>query len=167
MPNFPAACKVQLDAIQAEAVVLQEDMDDLYGAYAHTTYLFPEDTDETMTFTAGALADAWTAAYTEIVDNNGITFSSKLAALSGHITVIVIETVSVNGQVYEIELTYGAAHTLISLLRLYSGAVPKQDTRIHSIIIPAGETVYYRAKCSQAGGQSCTGHLRYHFHNGG
>ena len=160
MPNFPAVCKVQTDEIQ-------EDITDLYGAYAHTTYLFPEDTDETMTFTAGALADAWTAAYTEIVDNNGITFSSKLAALSGHITVIVIETVSVNGQVYEIELTYGAAHTLISPVRLYSGAVPKQDTRIHSIIIPAGETVYYRAKCSQAGGQSCTGHLRYHFHNGG
>ena len=131
--------------------------------FAHTTYIFPEDTNETMTFIAAA-ANTW-GAWTEIVDNNGVTFSSKLAALSGHITVIVVETVSVNAQRYMIELAYGAAKTLISPIRLYSGAVPKQDTRVHGVVIPAGEKVYYRAKCSQAGPQSCVGHLRYHFHS--
>lgn len=146
--------KAAVAAILTNTVELIEEV-------RHQTIIFPEDTSETVTLTAAG-ADVWSA-WTEIVDNNGVTFSSKVAAASGHISVIVVETVSVNNQLYMAEFGYGASNTVITRIRTYSGAVPKQDTRVYSLITPAGETIRYRMKCSQAGPQSLTVHIRYHF----
>ena len=103
------------------------NISNLLRALTHTSYIFPEATNET-------------------------------------ITLMTVETCSVNGQVYMWQLAYGAARTLISPGRIYSGAVPKQETRVYGLVIPAGQRVYYRLMCSQAGPQNLTGHFRYHYH---
>jgi len=128
----------------------------------HDTFLFPEDTNETVTCTAAA-ANTWLT-WTELVDNNAVTFSSKLATTEGHISAFVVETVTANGEIYLVEISYGGSKVNIARVRLYGGAVPKQESRVFSDKIPAGETVYYRAKCSAGGPASLTAHLRYHFH---
>ena len=138
------------------------NISNLLRALTHTSYIFPEATNETITLTAAG-ANVWSA-WTEVVDNNAVTLSSKFAANAGHLSVMTVETCSVNGQVYMWQLAYGAARTLISPGRIYSGAVPKQETRVYGLVIPAGQRVYYRLMCSQAGPQNLTGHFRYHYH---
>jgi len=109
-------------------------------------------------------ANAWTA-WTEIVDNNGVAFSSMMAVgTSVHITVIVVEVPSVNNQVFMFDFAYGTGRIPITSFRIYSGAVPKQDTRVYAKFIPSGQRLYYRGKCNLAGPQNCIVHFRYHYH---
>lgn len=123
--------------------------------------IFPEDTNETVTLVTPAGANTW-GAWAEVDDNNGVTFSSKLDAVSQFLSTIVVETVSVNNQRFMFEFAYGDDKIVVTRLRVYSGAVPKQETSVKALVIPFGETVYYRGKCSLAGPQNCTVHFRYH-----
>lgn len=66
------------------------DTTNLIEESAHESYIFPEDTNETSTHTAHANADTF-CAWTEIVDNNAVTLSSKFASNNGHISAIVLE----------------------------------------------------------------------------
>jgi len=136
--------------------------EDLSVAFEHTTYIFPENTNETVTLVAAG-AHTW-GSWIELVDNNAVTLSSKFALVPGHLSAFVVETVSVNNQLFMLELAYGDAKTIISPMRIYGGSVPKQETRVYGVMIPAGETVYYRLKCAQPGPNSLTAHIRYHFH---
>ena len=147
---------------------IQEDTVALILELTHDSLIFPVDTDETMTFIAATAVDTWIT-WTELVDNNAVTFSSKLAANIGHISAIVLEQADTSDAHYLIELAYGTSTgaTPITPKRLYTGAVPVKDmrqlTKVRSAAIPAGQTVWYRAKCDAGGSKTCTGHLRYHF----
>ena len=137
---------------------------ELYTEAFHQSYLFPEDTDETITFTAGG-ANTF-GAWAEIVDNTPVTFSSKFATEAGHISSIKLIDASINDKVYIIELSYGADKNIVALYGFVSGTVllpPTQQVRIRSSVIPAGETVYYRMKC-ETGAATCRVLLRYHHH---
>ena len=130
----------------------------------HASYLFPEDTDETVTFTAGGTINTF-GAWAEVVDNNAVTFSSKLASNEGHISASAIESANTNGKIYLIEIAYGAAKTIVAKHRFKSGVENDefQLCRMRTLKIPAGETVYYRMKCETASA-TCEINLKYHFH---
>lgn len=132
----------------------------------HLTKIFPEDTDETVTFTAGGVANTF-GAWAEIVDNVPNTFSSKITSPT-HITAFMIEDASKKDVAYLLEVAYGEAKTVVSRYRFISGETklpPIQQMRVRSDDIPVGETVYYRMKCESAG-ETCTLHLRYYYHGG-
>jgi len=141
----------------------------------HESFIFPEDTDEYCEVSAGAgnnVFDAWA----ELVDNNAVTFSSKITERASHISFIIVDYSLVN-LMYIIELSYGDAHTIIGRGRFISRCLAGdakicQDccfgTSIHPIflrpkLIPAGETVYFRIKC-ETSMSACRFHIRYHFH---
>lgn len=132
----------------------------------HETHIFPEDTDETVTFTA-ADANTWSA-WTEIADNTPVTLSSKFASDDGHISALVIEEIDTIDKRYMIELSAGPAYRIISRHRFTSGAAPilpvVQFVRVRSTLIYAGETIYYRMKAEVTGNKTCKVYLRYHFH---
>ena len=128
----------------------------------HDTHIFPEDTPDALVFTAGAIANEWSA-WALIVDAPaGNIFHGEFTTVHGHISGITIETVSNNGQIYILEISYGASNIQVAATRFYGGAVPKQSERIRSVIIPAGEIIYYRMKC-ETGGATAEGHIR-HYH---
>ncbi len=130
----------------------------------HTSHLFPEDSNETVTFTAGA-PDNTFGAWVEIVDNNAVTFSSKAVNHGIHISSVQIESADTKDKIYILEIAYGAAKTNVVTHRFATGDLVKLDAiqqiRLRPDIIPAGETIYYRMKCETAGA-TCTLLIRYH-----
>lgn len=133
----------------------------------HESAIFPEDTDEVVTFTAGGTVNTF-GTWAEIaVDGNGTTFSSKLAEVIGHISAILIEDLDTVDKRYLLEIAYGADKTNMLRHRFLSGDAKKLAAvnymKIRAEEIPAGETVYYRMKCETAGA-TCEISLRYHTH---
>ena len=139
-------------------------LDELELEAIHASYVFPEDTNETVTFTAGGTNNTF-GAWAEIVDNNAVTFSSKLASNEGHISTLAIESANTNDKIYLIEIAYGAAKTIVVRHRFKTGVgVEKfQLCRMRTLKIPSGETVYYRMKCETASA-TCVVDFKYHFH---
>jgi len=142
-------------------------VDWLYLDARHESSIFPEDSDEVVTFAAGAPANTF-GSWAEIaVDGNGTTFSSKVATENAHISGILIEDLSDKDKRYLLEIAYGDDKTDVLRHRFLSGEVKKleavQFMRIRAEVIPAGETVYYRLKCETAGA-TCEISLRYHTH---
>ncbi|GAJ00649.1 unnamed protein product, partial [marine sediment metagenome] len=131
----------------------------------HITQIFPEDTNETITFTAGGTDNTWSS-WAEIDDNNGVKFSDKLTSPT-HLTAFLIEACNVKDKAYLLEVAYGDAKTLVARYRFIAGETTKlppiQQVRIRSEHIPAGEKVYYRMKC-EAAGKTCQLHIRYYQH---
>jgi len=142
-------------------------IDELILEIRHESELFPEDTDEVVTFTAGTPADAWGSWAEVVVDGNGDTFSSKVATENGHISGILIEDLDTVDKRYLLEIAYGDDKTEVLRHRFLSGETKKlpaiQFVKIRAESIPAGETVYYRMKCETAGA-TCEISLRYHTH---
>jgi len=151
------------DGVGGVADSLADRLGEMQIEHSHVTNIFPEDSDETVTFTAHASADTF-GAWAEIVDNNAVTLSSKFAAAGGHITGIQAESASVDDKMYIFEISYGASNIIVATGRLQS-ATNKinaiQQMRMSSKFIPAGETIYYRIKC-ETGGANITAGLRYH-----
>jgi len=142
-------------------------IDQLILEIQHESDLFPEDTDEVVTFTAGGAVNTF-GAWAEIaVDTVGTTFSSKLATLDGHISGLLIEDLDTADKRYLLEIAYGADKTNVLKHRFISGETKKLAAvnfmRIRAEEIPAGETVYYRMKCETALA-TCEVSLRYHTH---
>lgn len=133
----------------------------------HESDIFPEDTDESVTFTAGDPANDFSAWAEIAVDVTGVTFSSKLASENGHISGILIEDMSTKDKHYLMEIAYGAAKTVVLRHRFIAWDVKKLDAvhfmRIRADDIPAGEMIYYRMKCETALA-TCEISLRYHTH---
>jgi len=166
-PQSFGKIKTDLVTTLADLVTIKANLADILEELAHPTYIFPEGSNETVTFTAGAVANAWSA-WTEIADNNGITLSSKFAAKEGHLSAINLEVLNTINNRYMIELAYGAAKTLISPLRFQASIATiglSTSTDIRTSRIPAGEKVYHRTKC-ETGAATVQLHFRYHFHNG-
>jgi len=153
MPQVGVADPVKVDVLFLEA--------------QHESALFPEDTDEVVTFTAGGTVNTF-GSWAEIaVDGNGTTFTSKVATENGHISGILVEDLDTVDKRYLLEIAYGADKTSVLRHRFLTGDAKKLDAvnymRIRAEDIPAGETVYYRMKCETAGA-TCEVSLRYHTH---
>jgi len=144
---------------------IRDQVEVLYTDTAHDSHIFPEDTDETVIFTAGNVNHTWLA-WTEIVDNNAVTLSSKVAATGMHISAILIEDVDTTGNTYMYEIGYGASHTVVARARFAASSAnkgnPIQEARIRADHIPTGETVYYRMKCETA---SATAQISVRYHD--
>jgi len=142
-------------------------VDYLYRDAQHESDIFPEDTDESVTFTAGGVANDFSAWAEIAVDGNGTTFSSKLASENGHISAILIEELSVKDKRYLLEIAYGADKVNVLRHRFIAWDIKKLDAvnymKIRAAAIPAGETVYYQMKC-ETGLATCEISLRYHYH---
>ena len=157
--------RLTIDSEEYPITQVYRDTDELVLEASHLSQYFPEDSDETVTFTAGGVANTF-GAWAEIVDNHSATFSSKFAADAGHVSSILVEDASVTDKVYVFEISYGAAKTIIIRGRVLSAGVlldTVQQGRRRSLTIPAGETVYYRMKCETAGATARVA-LRYHLH---
>lgn len=132
----------------------------------HTTGIFPHDTNLTLTFTAHADANTWSS-WAEIVDSGTNKFSD-LIIKDAHITAFLLEKCDLKEKIFMFEAAYGDAKVLVTHYRFVSGETvklpPIQQVRIRSDHFPAGEKVYYRMKCEQAGSQTCQLHIRYYLH---
>ena len=162
---YDASTGTELAAVDTKVDTIDGIVDILLLEAEHITAVFPEDTDETVTFAAGGTNHIWSA-WAEIVDNNAVTLSSKLASIEGHISSIMVEDASVKDKAYMVEIAYGAAKTIVSRQRYMakdSKVGTTQQVRIRAAQIPAGETIYYRAKC-ETSGATIQVHLRYHLH---
>lgn len=145
-------------------------LDDLYLEIHHLTYIFPEDSDETITFTAGGTDNAF-GDWAEIKDDQNVTLSSKAATEDMYISSLIIEETSLKDVIYLVEIGYGdgtvGGTTVVGSHRF---AAPDtkfvdiiQQIRVRPLKIPAGETIYYRLKCETADATSKVS-FRYHYH---
>lgn len=133
----------------------------------HVTHIFPEASDLDVILTAGGVANVF-GAWVEIQDTDvpANTLASRLTS-DAHISSVLIEQASEVDEVHMFEISYGAARTIVTPIRLISGErvflPPIQQMRIRTIVIPAGQTVYYRMMAETA---LATLHIsfRYHFH---
>lgn len=70
-------------------------INEIDDASQHVTSIFPSDTNLTCTFTAHANAHTWSA-WAEIQDSAATKLSASFAAVPGHLTSMLVETVSDN-----------------------------------------------------------------------
>lgn len=137
----------------------------LYEDAVHETFIFPEDSNETITFAAGDVINIF-GAWAEIVDNNGIKLSSKFL-LNSHISSINMEKASIKDKIYILEISYGDSKIVVIRCRFLSGDTIKLNHifqgRIRALEIPSGEKVYYKMKCETADATIII-HMRYHSH---
>ncbi|MBA7636006.1 hypothetical protein ES703_43619 [subsurface metagenome] len=137
---------------------------DLYHYTHHVSSLFPEDTDETVTLTAGGTDNTF-GAWAEITDGVN-TLSSKFATKPGHVCAIIVEDVNQVDERYVLEISYGAAYVMIGRTRFMKSGVlvnVEHSRRIRSIHVPPGETVYYRLKCETLGKTAIVQFRYYNF----
>lgn len=159
----PVICRDGWHGLSMDSTIT-DLLDQLELEAIHASHIFPEDTDETITFVAGGTANTF-GAWAEIVDNNAVTLSSKFASNIGHITTLAVESANTNAKIYYIEIAYGDAKTVVCVHRFKTntGVNRFQLARMRTLKIPAGETVYYRMKCETASAQAVV-NLKYHFH---
>ncbi len=154
-------------AILADTTVIKGDTEDLILEAEHDSDLFPAESDEKITFTAGGVANTF-GAWAEIaVDVTGETFSSIFATQDGHLSGLLVEDLSVKDKTYVLEVAHGATKEKITVHRFLAGNVKflaaVQVIKIRAPGIPVGETIYYCMKCENAGA-TCEISFRYHFH---
>jgi len=162
---YDAATGTELGVVSGEVDAIATDVDELILEATHLSLIFPESTNETVTFTAGGTNNVF-GEWAEIVDNNAVTLSSKAALLQMHISSVMVEDASVKDKMYVLEFGYGEAKTMVARQR-YMASDTKvgttQQIRLRMLSVPAGETIYYRAACETAGA-TIQAHLRYHTH---
>ena len=140
-----------------------KDVDD---ATQHITRIFPSDTNLTCTFTAHANANTWSA-WTEIQDSGATKLSTSFATGEGHITSMLVETISDDSAIYMYEVAWGADKVHITSGR-FAGVGKFQAAHIQDRFwappFPSGQLIYYRMKTETAVADTCTVHFRYHAH---
>jgi len=133
----------------------------------HATYIFPEASDLDVIFTAGGVANVFGA--WAVVQDNDVPANTLASRFTGeaHISSVLIEQASIIDEVHMLEISYGAANTLVTPIRLISGErvflPPIQQMRVRARIVPAGEAIYYRMMAETAGAVIRVS-FRYHFH---
>jgi hypothetical protein len=135
----------------------------------HAATIFPEAPNLDVILTAHNNANTWSA-WAEIVDTTGtpITLSSKFASLPGHIVAMVVEDTDQADTVFMVEVAYSAAKVILGNHRVRTETNKRptaQAERMRGVLIPAGETIYYRAACETAGNKTVTVHFRYFLHS--
>lgn len=151
---------------------IKGDVDILVLEAQHDSDIFPDSTERKVELTAGNPANTWSA-WIELVDDTPvtpITFSSKCATKSTHISGLLVEDLSDSDKRYQMEIAYGDAKIGVLTHRFLSGETKKlpaiQFMLVRADHIPAGEKVYYRMKCEEAAA-TCEISLRYHCHPSG
>ena len=157
----------EYDSLTLKMNTLQVDMDTLILEGEHDSDLFPAASNETITLTAGAVANVFSAWVEIEVDVSGETFSSRFAALSGHISGALVEDLSVKDKRYVLETAYGDSKIGITKHRFVAGDVKNliaiQYITVRAAGMPIGETIYYRMMCETADA-TCEISFRYHYH---
>jgi len=142
------------------------DIDSLYNALFHVTSIFPSNTNLTCTLTAAAGANTWSS-WVELEDSGSNTMTTLFATYDGHISSMLVETISEKNTIYMAEVSYGSANTVVVRAR-FAGETkfqaPNVQNRFWAPVFAAGETVYYRMKTATAVADTCTVHFRYHLH---
>lgn len=135
-----------------EIGVLGNLIQEIFDYCVHVSAIFPEDVDETVTVTAGDSDDAF-GAWAELVDNNSVTLSSKFNAKAGYVVSMLLEEASLKDVRYLLELSYSAAKKVICrtrFMKVQNKVNVAHQTRVRSLKVPKGETIYYRLKCETA-----------------
>jgi len=158
-----AAAVVNAEAavVAAEAAVIaaQDTLDTLLIHNENEVFLYPDAATKTVTFTAGDGVDTW-GSWAEITDSGATTLSSKFAADSGYLVEIMTHDYSIVDKIFMVELSYGAAKTVIGRSKIRSDWTYVCDLK--SVVIPAGQTVYYRMQC-ETGNATLQADFRYYF----
>ena len=150
----------------ADIVVIGNTLDDLHAQFEHEAHLFPEDTDETVTFTAGGSTNTF-GSWAEIVDNSAVKLSSKFNTEDMHIEGIVITSTNTADKRWILEFAWGAAKTPAGRMAFGSGTKkvhPEQAVHLVAEKLPLDELIYYRLKCETASA-TCTVSLTYYHHS--
>ena len=114
----------------------------------HDNNVYPITSARVCTLAAHASANTFSD-WTEITDGTQ-TLSSKFATKSGYISSMVIEAMATKDKRAIVELSYGVAKVVIGRIRFMSAGTQlntRMDTRFRGLLVPAGETVYYRMMC--------------------
>ena len=148
---------------------INANVDLLIEHASHTTATFPESTADLCILTAHASANTWSA-WAEIADDQGtpVTLSSKFAAQPGHVASMLVEEEGQASTLYMVEVAYGVSKIKIFSCRLQSElslVSATQAPRGRGLLIPAGETIYYRAMCQTAGSKTLQVNFRYFLHS--
>ena len=144
---------------------IDQKIHDIHEEASHVSALFPEDTDETVTLTAGGGNNAF-GAWAELVDNNAVKLSSKYDSRDMHISEISITSTDTNDKRWILEVSYGAAKVVHARLAFGSGnkfIATEQTGHFKAPELPTDELIYWRMKCETAGA-ICTIVIRYHLH---
>ena len=135
-------------------------------AIDHTTVIFPAATNLTCTLTADVNVNEWED-WVEIVDSAATTLSAAFAANAGHISALVVEDTDQIDTRFMVEISYGAAKTIVSRQRVLTEDKKLPTTQVERCRcaeIPAGETIYARVMCATAGNKTLSVHFRYYLH---
>lgn len=146
--------------------VVSDLVNDIHDALHHASSIFPSSTNLTCTFTANATANTWNA-WAEIADSAATKLSAIFASVKGHITSMIIETLTQDNTIYMFQIAHGDDKTLITEGR-FAGVnkfqAPNIQKRFWAPEFPAGCTIYYRMITATAEADACTVHFRYHTH---
>lgn len=151
---------VDVDEIDGETLILHEN---------HTTAIFPATTEFVCVLTAHATAHTWTD-WVEIEDSDdpANALSDVFASYAGHISAMCVEEASEAGTRFMLEISYGASNVIVSRNRILTETnkhPTAQVERFRGALIPAGETVYYRAMSATATAPTVTVHFRCFLHD--
>jgi len=138
----------------------------IFDAVSHVSAVFPADTNLTWTLTAHEDTNTWSA-WAEIADSAATKLSASFTTTDGHVTSILIETISETNTIYLLELAWGADKTVFAQFRFAGGTrfqAPQTTTRFWAPHFPKNELLYYRMKTATAVADTCTASLRYHGH---
>ncbi len=151
---YAAVLAAQAAVVEAQKAVAKVDLFN-----SAEIFVFPEVTNVTCTLTAGLVANTF-GAWAEIVDSGAVTLSSKFATKPGYLGDVTLYTFSAADKMWLIELSYGAAKSILGRVMVRSDWTYVMP--IKSRKIPAGETVYYRLMC-ETGGATCKAAFRYFY----
>jgi len=86
----------------------------------HVTGLFPVSSANYVTFTAGGIANTFSA-WTELVDDAANKLSDAFASTPAHITGVLMEDLSVKDKRFLFEIAYGDDKTVVLRHRFLTG----------------------------------------------
>jgi hypothetical protein len=120
-------------------------------------FLYPSTTQITCTLVAGntGVFSDWAL----ITDSVGGNFSSAFSGSTGYIMDMQIYDHSAVDKLYLVELSYGASKTILARAMWHTSFIDNVD--IKSVLVPAGQPVYYRMMSSGANGANAKVGFRY------
>jgi len=110
-------------------------------------FLYPDAATKNVTLTAGNGVATWST-WAEITDSSATTLSSRFAASPGYLVEMMTHDYSIADKIYMVEISYGASKTVVGRSKIRSDWA--YVCTLRSVVIPAGETIYYRMQCETA-----------------
>lgn len=166
LSNRIDALKVSADVAvanaEAAATLGQITLDTLLLHNENEVFLWPESVTATATLTAGASSDNFSA-WTELIDSSANSLSANFTTKDGYLVEIMTHDYSVNAtdRMFSIELAYGnVTKTVIGRIKVRSDWT--YVLALRSVVIPQGQTIYYRMK-SEIAGADLKADFRYYY----